>query len=76
MQPILTDSVFKIHNMVLLVNVTLRSTPEEAFFSFKDQEDRDIRKKTAKHYYLRQTECRSRKEERACPRGKQFCLQN
>lgn len=45
MQPIQTDSVFKIHNVVLLVNVTLRSTPKEALFSFKDQEDRNIRKK-------------------------------
>ena len=45
MQPILTDSVFKIHNMVLLVNVILKGTPKAAFFSFKDQEDGDIREK-------------------------------
>lgn len=45
MQPILTDRVFKIHNMVLLVNVILRDTPKEAFFSFKDQEDGNIREK-------------------------------
>lgn len=43
MQPILPDSVFKIHNTMLLANVILRGTPKEAFFSFKDQEDRDIR---------------------------------
>lgn len=39
MQPILTDSLFKIHNMTLLVNVIPRATPKEAFFAFKDQED-------------------------------------
>lgn len=45
MQPILTDSVFKIHNMVLMVNVILMGTPKEAFLSFKEQEDKDIKKK-------------------------------
>lgn len=42
MQPILTDIIFLIHNMVLLVNVTLRG---EALFSFKHQQDEDIREK-------------------------------
>lgn len=45
MQPILTDSIFIIHNMVLLVNVILRGAPKEAFFSFKHQQDEGIREK-------------------------------
>lgn len=39
----LTDIVFLIHNMVLLVNVILKGTPKEAFFSFKHQQDEGIR---------------------------------
>lgn len=45
MQPILTNIIFLIHNMVLLVNVTIRGTPKEALFSFKHQQDEDIREK-------------------------------